>query len=305
MWRTIRRVIRSGFINFWRNGAVSIASFLVMTVTLSVVTGILLSQAVLENSLTQIESKVDITVYFTTVAQENDILDLKGRIEKLPEVKEVSYVSRDQALEDFKTKHSGDYLTLQALDEIGENPLGALLNIRAKTPAEYEGVAKFLENTSALSSGGASIVDKINYNQNKVVIDRLTNIIAGARQLGLIITLVLVIISILILFNTISLTIFFAREEISVMRLVGAENKYIRGPFMIEGIIYGVLSAIFTGLAFIPITMWLGTRMTAFLGLDLWAYYRANCLQLFVITLIAGALLGVIASFLATKRYLR
>ncbi|HYE75119.1 MAG TPA: permease-like cell division protein FtsX, partial [Blastocatellia bacterium] len=243
---------------------------MVTSITLSVITGILLSQAVLANSLAQIESKVDITVYFTTNAPETDIVELKSRIEKLPEVSEVAYVSREEALEDFKAKHANDYLTIQALDEIGENPLGALLNIRAKDPAQYEGVAKFLENASALSSDGSSIVDKINYNQNKVVIDRLTDLINGARKLGFILTLVLVIISVLIMFNTISLTIFFAREEISIMRLVGAENRYIRGPFMVEGIIYGVTAAIFTTLLYIPLTMWLGNNMAGFLGLNLW-----------------------------------
>ena len=305
MWRTFRRIIRSGFVNFWRNGTVSVASFLVTSITLSVIAGILLSQAVLENSLAQIESKVDITVYFTTTAQESEITELQGRIEKLPEVAEVAYVSREQALEDFKAKHANDYLTLQALDEIGENPLGALLNIRAKDPAQYEGVAKFLENASALSSNGTSIIDKINYNQNKVVIDRLTDLIGGARQLGFILTAVLVVISVLIMFNTISLTIFFAREEISIMRLVGAENRYIRGPFMVEGIIYGVTAAIFTALLYIPLTMWLGNNMSGFLGMNLWEYYRANIIELFVIVLLVGTILGMAASFLATKRYLR
>jgi cell division transport system permease protein len=130
-------------------------------------------------------------------------------------------------------------------------------------------------------------------------------LIAGARRLGIIVTAVLVLISIVITFNTIRLTIYFAREEISVMRLVGADNRYIRGPFMIEGIVYGAVSTLITVVLFFFITLWFGKSMTDFLGLNLFSYYLRNIFQIFIIILLSGAILGSISSFLATRRYLK
>jgi len=219
---TLKRIIKAGFINFKRSGLVSWAAVLVTTITLSVITALILLQAVLYFSLGQIQDKVDVTIYFTVGAPEDQIMLLKSSIEKLPEVAEVTYTSAEEALRLFRERHENDYPTIQALDEIGENPLGAYLNVRAREVSEYESIANFLKSDNALVIGSASIIDKVNYHQNKLVIDRLNSIISGAQKLGFLTTLVLILISIVITFNTIRLTIFIAREEIGVMRLVGA-----------------------------------------------------------------------------------
>lgn len=301
----IKRIIRGGFLNFVRNGFVSLSSVLVMTITLSVITLIILSQAVLNFSLSQLQDKVDVTVFFTVGASESEILGIKGELEQLPEVASVEYISSEQALENFRTRHSTDYLTLQALEELDENPLGATLNIEAIEASEYEQIANFLESGDALQSNQKVIIDKVNYFQNKLVIDRLISITEGAKKLGLGITFVLVLISVIITFNTLRLNIYIVREEIGVMRVVGAENHYIRGPFMVEGMLYGLVSAFVTMLIFYPISLWLGANMTDFLGINLNTYYFANFFQLFVITAVFGILLGMISSFLATRAYLK
>ena len=301
----LRRVIRSGFVNFKRSSFVSLSSVLVMTITLSVLTLIIFSQAILNFSLKSLEDKVDVTVFFTLDAPESDVLRLKESLEQLPEVARVEYVSSDQALADFKARHSNDYLTLQALEELDRNPLSATLNIKAVETSEYESISTFLESESALEGSGRSIIDKVNYFQNKLVIDRLISITEGAKKLGIALTIVLIAISLVITFNTIRLVIYISREEISVMRLVGAENHYIRGPFLVEGIIYGLISAVITMLLFYPMTLWVGANMTTFLGLNLHTYYLANFFQLFVITAVFGMVLGAISSYLAVRAYLK
>ena len=204
----------------------------------------------------------------------------------------MEYISADQALQDFKTRHANDYLTLQALEELDSNPLSATLNIKAIETSEYESISKFLDSKNVLDASGRTIVDKVNYFQNKLVIDRLISLTEGAKRLGIILTIVLVVISLIITFNTIRLVIYIAREEISVMRLVGAENHYIRGPFLIEGMLYGVISSVITMIIFYPMTLWVGTNMTNFLGLNLHSYYIANFFQLFIITAVFGMVLG-------------
>ncbi len=301
----LRRIIKSGFINFKRSSFVSLSSVLVMTITLSVITLIIFSQAILNFSLKSLEDKVDVTVFFTLDAQESDILRLKESIEQLSEVRSVDYVSSDQALENFRERHSNDYLTLQALEELDRNPLSATLNIKAVETSEYESISKFLENETALDGSQKNIIDKVNYFQNKLVIDRLISITEGARRLGIILTIVLVAISLIITFNTIRLVIYIAREEISVMRLVGAENHYIRGPFLVEGMLYGIISSVITMLIFYPMTLWVGANMTNFLGINLHTYYLANFFQLFIINAVFGMVLGIVSSYLAVRAYLK
>ena len=301
-----RRIIKTGFFSFWRNGFVSLSSVVVMLVTLSVIGGLIFLSAILNTTLTEIRNKVDINVYFVTTAGESSILSLKKTIEGLPEVLEVKYTTREQVLEDFKSKHSNDEITLQALEELGDNPLGATLNIRAKDPSQYEGIAKFLTNQGTLSSGDNSIIDKVNYFQNKTAIDRLSKIIDSANRLGFITTLVLSIVSIIITFNTIRLAIFISKDEISVMRLVGAAQGYIRGPFMVSGILYGGVAALITLIIFFPITYWLGgVTENFFIGLNIFSYYLNNFGQFFLILVGSGALIGAVSSFLATRKYLK
>ncbi len=301
---SLKRIIKNGFLNFKRSGLVSWAAVLVVTITLTVITLIILLQAVLHFSLNQIKDKVDVTIYFTTEAPEEKIMSLKSSLEKLPEVAEISYTSREEALEIFKERHANDYPTIQALEEIGENPLGAYLNIRAKEVSQYESIANFMKSDSVLVPGEISIIDKVNYYQNKLIIERLNNIISGAQKLGFLITLILVIISIIITLNTIRLTIYISREEIGVMRLVGASKMHVRGPFMVEGVIYGFVATIITMVLFLPITAWLGRYMTDFLGIDMYEYYLSSFLQIFIIILLSGMILGIISSFLAIRKYL-
>jgi len=300
----LKRIIKGGFLNFKRSGLVSWAAVLVVTVTLCVITIIILLQAVLHFSLNQIKDKVDVTIYFTTSAPEDKILTLKSSLEQLPEVATVSYTSADEALKIFRDRHSGDYPTIQALDEIGTNPLGAYLNVKAKEVSQYESIANFLQSDDALVLGSVSIVDKVNYYQNKSVIDKLNAIISGAQKLGFLVTLLFVILSIIITFNTIRLTIFISKEEIGVMRLVGASKMHVRGPFMIEGAIYGLVATLFTLILFWPATAWLGAKMTDFLGINMYDYYISNFFQIFTILLLSGIGLGIISSFLAVRKYL-
>lgn len=301
----IKRMIVSGYRNFTRSGFTSIASIMIMTITLFVITSLIFIQAALNSSLDDIKEKVDVTVYFVPDTADSSIQNIKDSLSNLPEVREITYTSQDDALIEFKDRHSGDYLTLQALDELGDNPLGASLNIKARDPSQYESIVKYFDNDGTLSKESLATIDKIDYHQNKVVIDRLTSIINGAKKLGFAVSLILVFISLLITFSTIRLIIHMSREEISVMKLVGAGVGYIRGPFIVSGVFVGIISSIVTILIFIPVSIWLGNQMTDFIGINLYTYYKSNFLQLFIIMLGSGVTIGVISSVFAIHRYLR
>lgn len=302
----LRRVLLAGFVNFFRSGYVSLASVLVMIITLSTISGVIFMNAIFTTTLNELRNKVDINVYFVTTAPEQDILDLQSRLEALPEVATIEYISREQALENFKLRHENDQVTLQALEELGENPLGAALNIKAREPSQYQGIADFLGEGNILSRDGAAIIDKVNYLDNKVAIDRLTKIIDSSQRLSFIATILLILISIVITFNTVRLVIYVSREEIGVMQLVGASRNYIRGPFVVTGIMYGIVAAIVTLVVFLPITYWLGeVTQNFFIGLNIFDYYISNMFEMLILIIGSGVAIGAASSLLAVRRYLK
>ncbi len=302
--RGLKRIIKGGFVNFIRGGIVSWAAVLVVSITLSVITSLILLQAVLHSSLQQIKDKVDVTIYLNVGAKEDKINELKNALTKLPEVAEINYVTEGENLRRFRELHSADYPTIQALDEIGENPLGGYLGVKAKEISQYETIATFLSSGSPMVLGPSSVVRKVNYAQNKDVIEKLNAIIDGAQKLGFLVTALLVLISVIITFNTIRLTIFISKEEIGVMRLVGASKMGVRGPFLIEGVIYGIIATIVTLVIFWPATAWLGRNMSGFLGLNVYEYYVSNIFYILLLVLSSGIILGVVSSFLAIRKYL-
>jgi len=301
----VRRIVKTGFTNFWRNGIVSISSVLMMTVTLSVIIALLLSSVLFSLTLDRIKNEIDINVYATTIATPEEVLKLKQDLEFLPEVDSIEYISREQALANFKDRHRNDEQTLQALDELDENPLGAVLNIKAKEISQYAGIAKFLESKTALVDAEVSVIEKVNYYQNKIIIDRLNKIINAINKFGVALAMILIIVSILITFNTIRLAIFISREEIKIMRLVGANNSYIRGPFIFEGIMYGVISAIISVILFYPLLFWLNPFIENIFLVDLLSYYFSHILMFFSVSFVAGVLFGIISSVLAVRKYLK
>ncbi|MFZ2049063.1 MAG: permease-like cell division protein FtsX [Minisyncoccia bacterium] len=306
LWTNTKRITRSGFYNFWRNGTVSLASVLVMMVTLFVLGFLIFGSAILNTSLAELRNKVDVNVTIIGTADEGSILELKHSLESLPSVSMVTYVSKEEALDTFKARHANDQSILDALGELRDNPLGATLNVKAKDPSQYQAIADFLQGKNSLSASGLSIIDHVNYNQNKTAIDKLTKIIDAAHRLGFAITLAFVAISVLIAFNTIRLTIYIVKDEISVMRLVGASSSYIQGPFVIVGIIYGLVAGFITLLLFLPITYWLGkVTENFFIGMNIFNYYLHQFPQIFIIIIFSGIFIGALSSTLAIRKYLK
>lgn len=302
----VERVLRAGLLGITRNGVVSVASILVMTVTLFSLSGLLIGGAVLDSTLSQIKDKVDINVYFKSSATQDEMMALKEKVSNLAEVRSVEFISREDALRAFKEKHKDNSTIMAALDELGDNPLEASLNVRTKDPSQYEGVAKILEQEVAASMDNKSPVDKVNYNENKVAIEKLSRITRATEKIGLSITLFFACIAILVTYNTIRLAIYTSREEIAIMKLVGASNNFARGPFFVESLLYAIISTFVSLIAMYPATLWLDRATGKFFGsLDITSYYLSNIFQFLGITLFAGIAIAAISSALAIRKYLK
>ena len=305
-WVSAKRIARYGLIGFIRNGFVSLAAVLIMTITLFVLASVVIFGAALQSTLEQLTENVDVTVYFLADAPEKDVMDIKTSLEALPEVALVTYTTSEESFAAFRERHKNDRLTIQALDELEDNPLGASLGVRAKQTSQYESIAAFLESRQALGDSVGASIDKVNFSQNKAAIDRLTTIIQTSERVGYVVALILALSSLLIAFNTIRLAIYTARDEIGVMNLVGAGHWYVRGPFMVAGILYGVVSGLLVLLLLYPIMLWLGPGSERFLGtFNVFTYYTGSFFFLFFIIMGSGITLGALSSYLAVRRYLR
>jgi len=303
-FRNTKRVLESGFNGFWRNSFVTISAVFVLTITLFLLGGFLYFGSMLDSSLNQIEDRVDVNVYFTTDAAEEEILNLREILQDREDVAEVEYVSQSQALTDFRSENRDDDLIVQALGELEENPLGAYFNIQATSPDRYEAIVNYLENSEA-TAASRDIIDRVNFYQNETAIERLNNVIDTVDTFSLVVMIIFGIVAGLIVFNTIRLAIYASKDEIAVMELMGASKGYIRGPFIVEGVLYGIVAALITLAAFYPLSYWAADATQDFFGtVSSFDYYIDNFAELFVILMVVGIGLGGISSYIAVKKYL-
>jgi cell division transport system permease protein len=305
-WVNLKRILKSGASNFWRNGIVSLSSILVMAITLLILSFVLFTNAIVNHTLISLKNSVDVSINLLDGAAEERIMALTDDLEKLSDVESVEYVSKDQALDNFIQRNSSDNPRLLAIvKELPENPILAYINIKATEIDKYESIQNFL-NQNYPEDKVDSIIKNINYANKQVVIDRLLSITSATEFLGIFIMVVFLLLSILITLNTIRLTIFISREEIKLMNLVGASRFYISGPFMVVGGMYGAISAILILIVMYPITYLIGPRIKdAFFDFNLFSYYISNFGTFFVILFFSGVIIGVISSSIATKKYLK
>jgi len=296
-----KRVIKSGFVGFYRSGWLSVATISIMILTLFTLTGLVFLVRSTDYLLSTLQDKVDISVYLLTEVEESRILRMKEQLALLPEVKDVEYISREEALRIFRERHKENEVIIQSLDELGENPLEASLNIRAHEVSQFDTIAVFLENKTY-----KPLIDKVNYSQNREAIQKLASITSAVRRGGIIVVAVLAAIAVLVSFNTIRMAIYAMREEIGVMRLVGASNWFIRGPFLISGMLYGIIASVVTLGMWWPILQRFSPSFDHVLpGLHLFSYYTQNLWLFAAGLLIVSILLGVISSAVAIRRYLK
>ncbi|HDY73051.1 MAG TPA: ABC transporter permease [Candidatus Jorgensenbacteria bacterium] len=298
---TIWRIIKYGFQNLLRNKWLSISTVSIMILTLVVFEGVVLFNVFSTNAIEAVKDKVDISVYFRSNVAEDDVLNVKQILESFDEVKEVEYVSRDEALKRFKENHAGDEVITQTLEELDSNPLLASLNVRALELSQYDAIASYLSSASL-----NGMVEKVTYAQNELVIKRLESIVGGLNTAILVLTLFLAFLSVMVTFNTISLAIFSNKEQIAIMRIIGADNKFIRGPYIIEGFMYGVVGAVISIMLYIPIVSAATPALANFVpSFSLEEYFNNNIGYLLMYQLFVGAGLGVLSSVVAIRRYLK
>lgn len=303
---TFLRVIKSGIQNFLRNITLAVAAMAVISITLTTILMLVIANATLNSTIKQINNKIDISVYLSdsvTTQQKNNLI---SGLTSLSEVQSVQYISKSEALAIYEAQNSSNKSIESAVAQTS-NPLPATINVTPRNPSQLGQIKNYLDEPSilALQSDPSSYSGSL-----KTAINKIAKTTTLLREGGIISIIVFAAISVLIIFNTIRMTIFNRRDEIQIMRLLGASTWYIRGPFVVENIIYGLLSAgisiLVVDILFTTVSNSLQASSFGLLNIGYANYYfRHYFWYILLIQFGLGILIGAAASVIATRRYLK
>jgi cell division transport system permease protein len=295
-----RKTFKNGWENFWRQGFLTFATSLVIFIAVILGTALYFFQGGVSFLTQQLEDKIDISVTFKSGVQRDTILQIKDSLVTLPQVKKVEYISSEDAYNSFVTAHAGDPY-MEALSLLGSNPFLPALRIQTKEPSQYKEVSVYLAKDEY-----KDLISEVNDYKRGVMIEKLGDITKSVQVLGLFLTVFLSLIAVIITFNTLRLSIYSQKEEIEIMRLVGAKNSFIRGPFLVQGGLCGLFASVISFMLLTIVLFAFNTQLTTlFMGFDCLAFFKANILVVMLLELVVGLGLGLLSSYFAVRKYLR
>jgi cell division transport system permease protein len=297
------RITKEGFSNFVRNGWLSVASITIMVLTLLTMSLFIIINIVLNTGIKTIQDKIDISVYLKDEAKQTQIIDLQNDLSKIPNVKTIKYTSKDDALGKYKEQNKDNPVLLESLKNQESNPLPASLEVKVYDPNKLDDLTTYFEKDSI-----KPLVEKVSYKENKAVIDKLFKATQFTKQIGLAATVAFTATSLVIIFNTVRMAIFTRREEIEIMKLVGATPGFIKAPFLVEGALYGIISTIIAMVTLASILYFSAPAMVKYfggVGNNVSGFLRENFLLILLAQVAVGVTIGVISSMLAIRKHLQ
>ncbi len=297
---SISRILKYACQDFFRNFWLSLITVTILVLSLFSINFLIMMGFIGEQAIGSIENKVDLSLYLDQDASEEDISILKAEISRLKSVNEIEYISKTQALENFKNKHQDDPEILESLKEVDQNPLNPSLVISANELVDYENIINSLENLSK-----QAIIKSRNFDDHKSLLTTINNFSDKAQQVGILVSFIFVVITVLVVFNAIRVAIFTHKKEIKIMRLVGASNWFIKTPFLAESILYAFFAVIIVMAIFYPFMHLLQPYLFNFVeaDLNLINYFNSNFIYIFGGQFLLASLISIIASLIAVGKY--
>ncbi|MCL4358067.1 permease-like cell division protein FtsX [Patescibacteria group bacterium] len=303
---TFWRIINTGLINFIRNLSLAVAAMAIMVITLTIVLFSLIVNFTFRHTISQITDKINVSVYLNNNLSTTQTNQLVGELKHLPNVGSVAYLSKSQVLKAYEQQNANNPQLIQAVNETN-NPLPPTIIIKPINLNNLGAIKSFLDEpkVAALQSDPPSYSG-----QEKQAIDQITHATNVLQEIGVIAVIVFAVVSVLIIFNTIQMAIFNRRDEIQIMRLLGAGTGYIRGPFIVESIVYGIFAAVISVVIInASFQASSGTLQASSLGLlDIGyanSFFDSRFFELLLLQLGLGIVIGAISSLIATRRYLK
>ncbi len=298
----VYRVLRTGFVDFWRNRWLALATIAVMTVTIfTIALSILLNFAINQTAKT-LESQLDVKVFFNDAATMDQINTLENALKARNDVQSVSFTSKQQALQQFREESKYRQTVLQLLNQGYGNDLPSSISIKATDPSYLSDIASFVSQPTY-----SPLIKQVSYQENKQLIDKFISSANFIKELGWILSVLFIIISILVIYNTIMLMIFSRREEIEIMQLVGASSWYIRAPFILEGVVYGLAASIITTVILLLVAHSVAPYIDNYINSPSFHFTKFFMDHLLFITateIFVGVVIGAACSYLAIRKHL-
>ena len=295
------RIIKTAGISLWRNRWLSLVSAMIMVITLIIIS-VFASLNIITNKVTSdLRDKIDMAAYIEDSATNDQVFSLRKLLLTRADVEKVDYVSKEDALKEWQERNNDNQQIRDVIDA-ENNPLPRSLEIKTEEPESLEDIARLLENQEY-----SPLIKELSYRKNKDMIEKLVRLANFIKISGWSMSAIFIIISILVIYNTIRLTIFARSSEIEIMKLVGASDWFVRGPFIVEGIAYGVVATVVASLIlFFAFQLIMPAAQNYLGGFDLGGgYLGVSFLFVVVLELGVSTLLGMGCSLLAVKKYLK
>lgn len=297
------RIIKFAIQNFWRNIWLSVITITILVLTLLIVNMLLTLSVLGQTAVRAVQAKIDVSVSFVPGTSEEMMVNARGYLQSLPQVKDARYLNPDEVLAEFKSKNANKPDVLASLEEVGGNPFGGQIIITAHDPNDFPFILEALDNPQF-----KPVIEDKDFQSHEDIIGAINQTIDSLRLGGIIIGLFFLLITVVIVVNTIRVAIYTHREEIGIMRLVGASDALVRGPFLVEAVGY-TLVAIGISVVVLYFFLLVGEPpLDRFFGntpTGLTAYFVRNFWLIFGAEFVVLSVLNMLATVLAMRRYLK
>lgn len=299
--RTLYRVFKFALQNFWRNIWLELITITILILTIISVNLILMINVIGEQAISNIEKKIDFSVYFKPDAPAEVISDLRTYLASVEGVTGVDLIDREEALQNFRAKHSKNTTILNALNQLDDNPFGNSLVVKADSPSVYSRVLGRLNQPQIAKW----ILDK-NFDDRQSIVQKINSLREKVQFMGMAISGIFAFIALLIVINTIRVAIYIHREEIGIMKLVGASDWFVRGPFLIESLIWTTAGVLIGFLATFPMLKALDIKLGLFFGgpIAVSNYFLTHLPTILGVEFLGMLLFNLVGTYVALSRYL-
>jgi len=297
---SLGRIIKFSFQDIIRNIWLSLITIMILILTLLSVNLLLAVRAISSAAVGTVKEKIDINLYLRTTAEHDNIMVLKAKVGSLSGVKEVRYVSQDEALSVFRHDHQNEPQIIEALKELDKNPLTPSLVIKPQNSDDFNDLINELNKIED------PIIESRNFEDHRLMLAKINNITKKVSDTGFAVSLIFIFITLLVIYNTVRVAIYTHRSEIAIMRLVGGSNWFVKGPFLVSGVIYSLLSmliVVFVFLLFLNLLQpYLETFFTGY-SFNIITYFSNNFWYIFGLEFLIASLVNMVASLVAASKY--
>lgn len=297
----LRRILKNGWNNFTRQGSLSFGNTFAIFLAIIVAVGLFMFHGLINYAIEEVENQVDISLFFKEEVSKEDIDAFAEKIKEREDVKNVVFVSKEQAYESFVKNHEDD-IYIEALKIIEVNPFLPSIRITANQPSQYMAISEFIDSYE----DGEDMIYKMDDFRREEAIVKIENLSKNVRTLGFALIIFLSFLAFLTTFNTVRLTIFSQRKEIEVMKLVGASNSFIRWPYIIQGIMCGIVAAVLSSISiFLILYVANDSLKDVLMGFNVYEYYLSNIWAIVLGQIIIASFLALVSSYIAITKYLK